>query len=99
MVLASPPYFDGLGPTSLAVWDVTGKTLFERMSNAKHQATIGDAQWEDDSHLVASVYQEGAWSLVRIATDGTMETVVSPMPSEDYENPFVLSLGGPATGS
>jgi len=99
MVLAYPPYFDGLGPTSLAVWDVTGKTLFERMSNAKHQATIGDAQWEDDSHLVASVYQEGAWSLVRIATDGTMETVVSPMPSEDYENPFVLSLGGPATGS
>lgn len=90
-MLGYPPYFDGLGPTSLSVWDVDGKRLFERKADEKHQATVADAQWEDDSHLLAAVFQDGRWSLVRIATDGSMEYAVPPVPGTAEESPYVLA--------
>jgi hypothetical protein len=89
-VLGYPPYYDGLGPASVSMWTVTGDTLFERSSTVKHQAVVADAQWEDDSHLIAAVFQENTWSLVRIAADGTMEYAAQPEKGDDFSNPFVL---------
>jgi hypothetical protein len=93
-VLGYPPYYDGLGPTALSMWDVTGQNLFERQSDSKHQATVADAEWEDADHVLAMVFQENAWSLVRIATDGSMEYAVAPVKGDDFSNPFVLPTGG-----
>jgi hypothetical protein len=98
-LLGYPPYYDGLGPTSISMWDLQGTKLFERRSNAKHQATVGDdGQWEDDSHVLARVYQDGEWSLVRIASDGALEYAVPPTAGDDVDSPFVLPTGGPAVG-
>jgi hypothetical protein len=97
-LLGYPPYYDGLGPTSISMWDVEGHKLFERRSNAEHQAFYNEAEWEDDTHLLASTYQDGEWSLVRIAADGSMEDAVPPVAGGDVDNPYVLATGGPAVG-
>ena len=93
-VLGYPPYVDGLGSSAISVWNVTGDKLFERKADAKHQAAVTDAVWEDDSHVIAAVYQENTWSLVRIGTDGSMEYAVPPVKASDFDNPFVLPTGG-----
>ncbi len=101
LVLATPTYYDGLGPTSIAMYAVSGgPRLFERRSDAKHQAFYAQPgpAWEDEKHLLASVFQDGRWSIVRIAADGTMEYAVPPIAGADVENPFVLATGGPAVG-
>jgi hypothetical protein len=95
---AYPPYYDGLGPTSISMYDLDGKRLFHRQSDDRHQATVANAQWDATTHLIASVFQDGKWSLVRIASDGSMEYAVPPVAGEDVENPYVLETGGPALG-
>jgi hypothetical protein len=74
-----------------------GTVLFDRRSTAAAQATLADndAVWEDATHVLVPVYQEGSWSLVRIASDGSMEYAVPPRPGADVtENPYVLPTGG-----
>jgi hypothetical protein len=93
-----PGYFDGAGPGGIYMYDLDGR-LFQRMSTAHTQATVGASVWEDDTHLLASVYQGGDWSLVRIASDGSMEYAVPPSPGVDVtEDPFVLPTGGGIPG-
>jgi len=98
-VLGYPTQYDGLGPTSLSMWDATGQKLFERRSNAKSQAFYTDAQWEDATHVLAPVFQDGKWSVVRIASDGSMEYAVPPVAGSDVDSPFVLATGGPGAGA
>ena len=101
LVLAPPAYFDGLGPTSIAMVNASGgPLLFERKSDAKHQAfyAFPGPAWEDDKHVVASVFQDGRWALVRIAADGSMDYAVPPVAGENVENPYVLATGGPTRG-
>jgi len=98
-LLGYPPIYDGLGPTSISMWDLEGTKLFERRATVKHQATVtDDAQWEDDTHVIARVYQDGEWSLVRIASDGSMEYAVPPVAGQDVDSPFVLATGGSSAG-
>lgn len=94
-VLAYPAYYDGLGPTSIGMYDVgTGHLLFERQADEQHQSFSGDASWEDDTHVLAAVFQDGEWSLVRIAVDGSMEDAVPPVAGRPEANPYVLPFGG-----
>ena len=80
------------------MWDLKSHRLFERRSNARHQATVTDAQWEASTDVLGTVYQNGTWSIVRIASDGSMEYAVPPVSGEDVDNPFVLTLGGMSYG-
>ena len=48
--------------------------------------------------MLASVFQDGRWALVRIASDGSMEYAVPPVAGADVENPYVLATGGPTRG-
>jgi hypothetical protein len=89
-VLGYLPMFDGTGSTAVSMWTVTGDKLFERRADVKHQAAIPDAEWEDADHVLAMVFQENTWSLVRIATDGSMEYAVPPVKGDNVSNPFVL---------
>jgi hypothetical protein len=93
------PYFDGIGSSAVSMWSVSGDPLFERKANVKHQAAVAEATWEDDTHVIATVFQENTWSLVRIGTDGSMEYAVPPTPGQDVDNPFILPTGGVASVS
>jgi hypothetical protein len=97
LIAALPGYFDGAGAGGFAMVDVKGTTLFDRRSTVKSQATLADdsAVWEDATHVLVPVYQEGSWSLVRIASDGSMEYAVAPRPGVDVTvRPYVLPTGG-----
>lgn len=71
-VVGTDPYADGVGGRVLAILDaedgdvVASWTTQER---AYHQ----DAVWESDSTALVPVYQDGAWFLVRLRPDGTVE--------------------------
>jgi hypothetical protein len=93
LILALPSYFDGLGPGAIGMYDLGGKRLFERSSTMDAQAWFTDAVWEDDTHVLAPVFQDGKWAVVRIASDGRMEYAVPPVPSAaELTSPFVLPV-------
>jgi hypothetical protein len=94
LILAGPPYSDGLGSGEIAMIDVEGHPLFERHSTTQAQAVYTSAVWEDETHVLATTYQDGKWSVVRIASDGSMEYAVAPVAGHDVDNPFVLPTGG-----
>ena len=95
LVLADPAYHDGIGNGVIAMYDVAnGDRLFERHSTVNAQSFYPEATWEDDTHVLVPVFQDGTWSLVRVASDGSMEYAVPPAPGEDMANPFILPTGG-----
>ncbi|WP_151083275.1 hypothetical protein [Nocardioides cynanchi] len=94
LILGLPSYFDGLGPGGISMYDLSGRRLFERSSTVKSQAYFSEATWEDATHLLAATFQDGKWSLVRIASDGSMEYAVAPAPGPYDSSPFVLPTGG-----
>jgi hypothetical protein len=99
LVLGLPSYFDGPGPGGISVYDLHGKRLFERSSTEAAQSYFTYATWEDDTHVLAPMFQDGKWSLVRIGSDGSMEYAVAPAKGRYDSSPFVLPTGGgvPAT--
>jgi hypothetical protein len=91
LLMADPAYHDGLGSGVIAMYDLSGKVLFERHSTTKAQAFYPVAQWEDATHVVAPVFQDGMWAVVRFASNGSMEYAVPPAAGDEMENPFVLA--------
>jgi hypothetical protein len=96
LILGTPAYADGFGSGDLAMYDLAGHVLFDRRSTEETQASYQVAQWEDASHVLASAYQHGRWSIVRFASDGSMEYAVAPVAAGE-ENPYVLETGGPVS--
>jgi hypothetical protein len=95
LILGLPAYPDGAGSNQIAMYDLEGKRLFDRGSTLQVQPTFQAAEWEDDTHVLIPVYQEGLWSLVRVASDGSMEYAVPPRPGGDVMvDPYVLPTGG-----
>jgi hypothetical protein len=91
LVLGLPAYPDGAGPNEIAMYDLEGTRLFDRGSTRQVQPTFQAAEWEDSTHVLAPIYQDGNWALVRIASDGSMEYAVGPRPGEDLTlDPYVL---------
>jgi hypothetical protein len=92
LLLGEPPYYDGVGPSGIAMYDLTGKRLFERAATAKVQSYYAaPAVWEDDTHALAAVFQDGSWALVRFGTDGSMEYAVPPVKGAYDQCPYVLA--------
>jgi hypothetical protein len=94
LIQALPSYFDGVGPGGIGMYDLEGTLLFERNSNQKTQAFLSEATWEDDTHLLAPMFQDGKWAIVRVASDGSMEYAVAPVKGPYDRSPFVLPTGG-----
>jgi hypothetical protein len=95
LILGTPAYPDGVGSNEIAMYDLEGHRLFDRGSTPKIQPTFNQSVWEDNSHVLIPVYQEGEWSLVRVASDGSLEYAVTPRPGVDVtENPYVIPTGG-----
>jgi hypothetical protein len=97
-ILADPAYHDGIGDGVIGMYDLAGNLLFERHSTAKTAAFYSTAEWEDADHVLAPVFQDGKWAVVRFAPDGSMEYAVAPVRGQDVENPYVLATGGPVIG-
>lgn len=89
-LLASAAYADGLGDTQLTILDA-GSGEVELDLSTVQEATITQMVWEDDSHLLAKVYELGRWAILRIGLDGSREYAVAPVTGfEDVDSPFVL---------
>ena len=58
----------------------------------------GPAAWEDDTHVLVPIFSRNEWSIVRIATDGSMEYAVPPVTGDMDDNPYVLATGGMSYG-
>jgi hypothetical protein len=83
---------EGIGSRTVAILDpASGKpvTVFRIPNQAN--AFMTTAVWEDESHLLVAMFQDGAWHLVRLGIDGSVEDTVDPVPGEDVENPFRFS--------
>jgi hypothetical protein len=94
LIEALPGYFDGVGPGGIGMYDLEGNRLWERSSDESTQSFLGEATWEDETHLLAPVFQGGTWAVVRIASDGSLEYAVKPVKGLFDVSPFVLPTGG-----
>jgi hypothetical protein len=83
-----PSDTDGIGSASVALLDA--RTLdvvarFDRPDNS--EAFVSDVVWEDDSHVLASLFEDGAWHLVRLGLDGSVANV-DELPGHAEDSPF-----------
>lgn len=98
LVEGLPAQGDGLGPNGIAMYDLQGKVLFERRATLKAQSYFLGETWEDATHLLLPAFQDGTWSVVRIASDGSMEYAVTPAGGALDGRPFLLPTGGGLPG-
>jgi hypothetical protein len=90
-VLAMPDG-DGLGPDGLAVYDADkGTKLFDL--RVADQGYVRQMVWEGSTQVLATVYQQGQWAVLRIGLDGSRQYAVPPVTAqEDVEPPFLLPV-------
>jgi hypothetical protein len=88
-ILAGPAYLDGFGQGLAAVLDANGHVVAEWHSRG--QAALLQTIWEDDDHVLAMVFQDDAWAVLRLGVaDGSVELAVPPVPDTGGQYPFVL---------
>jgi hypothetical protein len=88
-----PAYADGWGPGEVAILDA--KSFKPVMQfDAGEDYGVMDAVWDGDSDsLIATVYLEGTWQLLRLGTDGSIETASESVVADDVSNPFRMVPG------
>ena len=90
-VIGRPANLDGPGDGLVAILDSeTGEMVSEFANDEQTQATIGQAVWETDRTLLATVHQDGAWSLMRLADLGELERVADLEGGDEVDPPAVL---------
>jgi hypothetical protein len=88
-VIGTDAYADGLGDSWVAVLDAkTGHEVarYQRADNGS--ASINDLAWEDSTHLLATVRESGRWSILRMSTDGRLESASDQVPGDETSPPF-----------
>jgi hypothetical protein len=97
----SPDGHRVLAERSQARWDSVS-----RFALLRHDGTVARAYafapgprrsltrltWEDSHHVLGVLRAAGAWSIVRIGTDGTVEYAVPPVPAINEFSPFTLPI-------
>ena len=87
-VAGYPSGVDGLGSSTVALLDagtLAVKVRFDRVGNG--ETFVSDVAWEDDSHVLATLYEDGSWHLVRLGLDGGIQTV-DQAPGAPEQSPF-----------
>ena len=46
------------------------------------------AVWEDETHVLFTLFQDGKWSMVRMDVDGAMEYAIAPQQGDAEEVPW-----------
>ena len=91
-VAAYPAYVDGLGSSSEAILDAhTGKPVADFQRPPGSDLYVTDVAWEDDTHLLAIVHENGAWQILRLGTDGSLEAASPAVPGGETNCPFFFS--------
>jgi len=88
-VLASDTYGDGIGSGTIAVFETDGDRLSYRNNRSSQDLTFyNSAVWEDETHVLFTLFQDGKWSIVRMGVDGAMEFAVAPQAGDEMEVPW-----------
>ena len=91
-VVGTDPYGDGIGPRYFSILDATtGAELSRYESNPGF--VYADFAWADDTHAVATVNVDGAWQIVSLGVDGSVEVLVGPVTGKELEAPFLITRG------
>ncbi|MFT3874531.1 MAG: hypothetical protein QM714_18100 [Nocardioides sp.] len=84
---------DGLGASDLALVTATrGDPVFHLISDEDHQVTVLQTTWEDDSHVLAEVYFDGQWGVLRVGAARTLDWAIPPVSGGDVDPPYALQL-------
>jgi hypothetical protein len=88
-VLASDTYGDGIGSGTIAVFETDGDRLSYRNNRSSKDLTFyNSAVWEDETHVLFTLFHDGKWSVVRMDVDGAMEFAVPPQAGDEMEVPW-----------
>ena len=88
-VLASDTYGDGIGSGTIAIFETDGDRLSYRNNRSSKDLTFyNSAVWEDETHVLFTLFQDGKWSIVRMDVDGAMEFAIAPQPGDEMEVPW-----------
>ena len=88
-VLASDTYGDGIGPGTIAIFATVGDRLSYRNNHStKDLRFYNSAVWEDETHVLFSLFQDGKWSMVRMDVNGAMEFAIAPQKGDEMEVPW-----------
>lgn len=82
-VMASSPYGDGLGLTTLDVLDAETGEMVARFSQASNtQIALVMPVWESADTIVSVAVEGETQTMLRLGVDGTLEEVVDPVEGE-----------------
>jgi hypothetical protein len=89
-VIGWPAYADGWGPGEVTILDAETFEPVVRFDSGEDYG-VHEAVWDSDGDsLIATVYLDGTWQLLRLGVDGSVETVSDPVEADDMSNPFRL---------
>lgn len=83
-LLASAAYADGFGDTQVAILNAKDGTPVLELGTAQG-AAITQMQWDDDEHVLLTVFQKNQWAIIRVALNGDREYAVQPVAGTDFE--------------
>lgn len=88
-VLGIDAYGDGLGGSSAAILDASDGTVLAdyttRDLGFTHQVV-----WETDSTALLTTHQDGAWYMLRLAPDGSIEQALDPVDGSPENAPWAF---------
>lgn len=89
LAVGIPSYTDGLGGTKAALLDAhTGAV--RAVFDVPRGAFLAGFAWEDDGHVLATMYDNGEWGVVRLAPDGSARRVLPSVKGTDTDPPYHL---------
>jgi hypothetical protein len=91
-VSGTDAYGDGAGQPSVSILDADDGAEVARFE--PEDGFVRDSAWEDDEHLLATVYEPGGWSIYRLGVDETIERIVGPSSEGDEVTPAYILLAG-----
>jgi hypothetical protein len=88
-VLARSAYFDGLGDSQVTILDAqTGNVVVSYQRPRNSALFVEGIAWEDSSHALTTVYEDGAWHILRLDLDGKIEVASSAVKADEVSSPF-----------
>jgi hypothetical protein len=89
LVLGIPSDSDGLGSAEAALLDSRTGAV-RAVFDLPRGAFMTGFAWEDEGHVLASLYENGQWGVVRLAADGSARRVLPTVAGTDTDPPYHL---------
>ncbi len=90
-VLARSANFDGLGDSQVTILDAqTGNVVVSYQRPRNSPLFVEGIAWEDSSHALTTVYEDGAWHILRLDLDGKIEAASSAVKADEVSSPFLF---------